>query len=263
MRRYNVRMATARVLVLRAAGINCDEETAFAWEQAGAQTERVHVNRLVEDPRRLAEYQILTIPGGFSYGDDIASGKILANLLTHHLGDSLRAFLDRGGLILGICNGFQVLVRLGMLPGADGGVRATLTLNDSGRYEDRWVRLRAESDRCVFLEKGETFDVPVAHAEGKVVVEGGETGVSMLASGGRIALTYVAADGTEPKYPENPNGSIGNIAAFTDATGRVLGLMPHPERNILPTHRPDWTSRDRSAGGEGMRLFRRAVGRLR
>ena len=252
-------MAIVRVLVLRAAGINCDEETAFAWEKAGARTERVHVNRLVEDPRRLADYQVLTIPGGFSYGDDIASGKILANLLTHYLGDAIRSFLDRGGLILGICNGFQVLVRLGMLPGADCGARATLTLNDSGRYEDRWVRLRAESDHCVFLAKGEMLEVPVAHAEGRVVVEGGQTGVSILASGGRVALAYVAADGGEPAYPENPNGSIGNIAAFTDATGRVLGLMPHPERNILPTHRPDWTGRDSSTEGEGMRLFRRAV----
>ena len=251
-------MATVRVLVLRAAGINCDEETAFAWQTAGAKADRVHVNRLMEDPRRLADYQILTIPGGFSYGDDIASGKILANLLAHHLGDDIRAFLDRGGLMLGICNGFQVLVRLGVLPGEDCGVRATLTLNDSGRYEDRWVRVRVEADHCAFLEKGDLLELPVAHAEGKVVVEGGATAVSTLKSGGRVGLVYVAEDGGEPQYPENPNGSIGNIAGFTDRTGRVFGLMPHPERNILPTHHPTWT-RDIRTEGDGMRVFRRAM----
>jgi len=255
-------MATVKVLVLRAAGINCDMETAYAWEVAGAAPEQIHVNRLVEDPQRLEDFQILTIPGGFSYGDDIASGRILANQLTYRLGDGMHRFIDRGGLVLGICNGFQVLVRMGLLPGADCGVPATLTLNDSGRYEDRWVRVRTESDRCPFLRPGEVLHLPVAHAEGKIVVEGGAAGVAGLKAAGRVALRYVAHDGGEPSYPENPNGSAGNIAGLTDATGRVLGLMPHPERNIAPTHRPGWTA-DTSTEGDGVRLFRRAVAAIR
>lgn len=251
-------MAVVRALVLRAAGINCDEETAFAWMTAGARAEQLHVNRLLDDPRRLGTYQVLTIPGGFSYGDDIASGKILANQLAHHLGDAIRSFVDRGGLVLGICNGFQVLVRLGLLPGADCGVPVTLTLNDSGRYEDRWVRVRAEAAHSPFLANGESYEFPVAHAEGKVVVDGGAAALSRLTSGRRIALRYVASDGGEPRYPENPNGSAGNIAGLADATGRVLGLMPHPERNILSTHRPGWTG-DPSTKNDGRRFFRRAM----
>jgi phosphoribosylformylglycinamidine synthase len=251
-------MAKVRVLVLRAAGVNCDEETAFAWEAAGAWAERVHVGRLIEQPSLLDAYQVLTIPGGFSYGDDIASGKVLANQLAYHLRGAIDRFVSRGGLILGICNGFQVLVRLGLLPGRDCPVAVSLTWNDSGRYEDRWVRLHADSRHCIFLEQGETLHLPVAHAEGKLVLAGGEAGLSGLETGHRVALRYVAADGGPPSYPENPNGSIGNIAALTDQTGRILGLMPHPERNVLATHAPDWT-RGASTAREGCRLFRRAV----
>lgn len=251
-------MATVRVLVLRAAGINCDEETAFAWERAGARADRIHVKRLIERPSILNACQGLTIPGGFSYGDDIASGKILAMQLHHHLRDALTAFVDRGGLVLGICNGFQVLVRMGLLPGSDCPLPVTLTLNDSARYEDRWVCLRAEQAPTVFLEPGEMLHLPVAHAEGKFLPKGEETGVSVLESMSRVALRYVSATGGPPTYPENPNGSIGNVAALTDRTGRVLGLMPHPERNVLPTHPPCWT-RDAVISGQGLRLFQRAV----
>ena len=251
-------MATVRVLVLRAPGVNCDEETAFAWRSVGAVVERMHVKRLISEPHLLDGFQILTIPGGFSYGDDIASGKILANQLAHHLRDATASILERGGLVLGICNGFQVLVRLGLLPGPDCGVAATLTLNDSGRYEDRWVGLAAAASPCVFLEPGEQLCLPVAHAEGKFMVGGGGAGLAVLEERQRVALRYVAAGGREPQYPENPNGSIGNVAALTDETGRVLGLMPHPERNMLPTHSPEWTS-DSSIGGQGARLFSRAM----
>ncbi len=254
-------MTAVRVLVLRAAGINCDQETARAWEMAGARADRLHVNRLLESPQTLTAYQILTVPGGFSYGDDIAAGKILANQLAHHLGDAINSFVDRGGLVLGICNGFQVLVRLGLLPGAGGDVPVTLTLNDSGRYEDRWVRLQVDTVHCPFLTRGEFYEFPVAHAEGKIVVAQGESGLARLAKRGRIALRYVAPDGGEPRYPQNPNGSAGNVAGLTDATGRVLGLMPHPERNILPTHRPGWTG-DSNAENDGCRFFRRAVAAL-
>ncbi len=254
-------MAHIRVLVLRAAGINCDEETAHAWEMAGAGADRVHVGRLIESPSLLEGYQVLTVPGGFSYGDDIASGKILAGQLAHHLGDVLAEFVDRGGLVLGICNGFQVLVRLGLLPGKDCGVGVTLSLNDSGHYEARWVHLGVATSHCVFLKAGETLHLPVAHAEGKIVTEGDESGVATLAERGRIALRYLGKENGMVKYPENPNGSIENVAALTDSTGRVLGLMPHPERNMLPTHPPSGTG-DSNTAGHGCRLFQRAVKHL-
>lgn len=254
-------MAIVRVLVLRAAGINCDEETAFAWEQGGARPDLVHVNRLIENPSSLDAYQILTVPGGFSYGDDIAAGKILGVYLAQHLGDAVRAFVDRGGLVLGICNGFQVLVRAGLLPGIGCDVPVTLTLNDSGRYETRWVNLRCETSHCAFLERGEILEMPVGHAEGKFTVAELRD-LEKLESRNRIALRYTAPDGGPPVYPENPNGSIGNVAGLTDSTGRVLGLMPHPERNVARPQHPAW-SRDSSIESAGRRVFRRAVSRFR
>ncbi len=251
-------MKTVRVLVLRAAGINCDEETAFAWRQAGASVELLHVNRLVEQPRALAACDVFTVPGGFSYGDDIASGKILANQLNHHVGDAIRDFVERGGRVLGICNGFQVLVRMGLLPGDDCGVACTLTLNDSGRYEDRWVTVRAESSPCAFLDPDAVFEFPVAHGEGKLLPSEGEASLSRLESANRIALKYIRPDGSCPAFPENPNGSIGNVAGLTDATGRILGLMPHPERNLFaPPNRAK--NPDFNIETAGSRFFRRAV----
>ena len=253
-----------RALVLRTAGTNCDEETRFAWEQAGAQAERVHINRFIEDPKRLAAYQILTIPGGFSYGDDIAAGKIFANQIVHHLADVLREFLAADRLVLGICNGFQVLVRCGLLPGSKEAQvtlaqRATLTSNDRGLFEDRWVHLRTETDRCVFLAKGERLDLPIAHAEGKFI-PGDGLPLEALAKAGQVALCYVGPDGkTGAGYPWNPNGSVGDVAGISDPTGRILGLMPHPERNVLPWHHPQWTRRGPAAEGDGLALFKRGV----
>lgn len=254
-------MSKPRVLVLRAPGINCDEETSFAWERAGAMPQRLHIGRLIEAPHALDDYQILTIPGGFSYGDDIASGKVLANQLIHHVGDALRRFIDRGGRVLGICNGFQVLVRMNLVPGPDCPVRVTLTHNDTGRYEDRWVRCRAEQTHCTFVDPDAEFDFPVAHGQGKVLVEGGEDGVAALRRLGRIVLVYASRSGSMPVYPDNPNGSIGNAAGLTDGTGRVLGLMPHPERNLFTSQNPD-PNRDFRAETAGSRFFRRIVERL-
>ena len=253
-----------KALVLRTAGTNCDEETQFAWEQAGAVAERVHINRLVEDPKRLARYQILTIPGGFSYGDDIAAGKIFANQIVHHLAEVVQKFLAADRLVLGICNGFQVLAKCGLLPGSDGArvtlaQKATLTSNDRGLFEDRWVHLRVDTDRCVFLEKGEVLDMPIAHAEGKFV-PGNGTPIEALEDGGQVAVRYVDPDGNAGAgYPWNPNGSIADVAGLCDSTGRIFGLMPHPERNVLPWHHPQWTRRGAGAEGDGLRVFRRGV----
>jgi len=252
-------MATPRVLILRAPGANCDVETQFAFERAGAVAERIHVNRLRERPGLLKEFQVLVVPGGFTYGDDVAAGKILANQLGHFLGDALRTFRDEDKLILGICNGFQALLKAGLVVAPDEeGPLATLAGNASGRFEDRWIYLRATPGNCPFLTGYEQFHLPVAHGEGRLVVR--EPWILQgLQQSGQIVLRFVAADGGAPKYPENPNGSEDDVAGLCDVSGRVLGLMPHPERHVLPTQHPRWTRQGLAAEGDGLRLFRNAV----
>ena len=253
-------MTKVRALVLRAAGINCDVETEFALESAGAEADRVHVNRLVEDKTLLDQYQILVFPGGFSYGDDVAAGKILANQVVHHLAEPIRHFIDQGKLVLGICNGFQVLVKMGILPGGEAMKQdaVTISYNDSGRFEDRWVYLVPQSSRCVFLEPERQIYLPIAHGEGKVLTKD-EATLERLRSEEYIAYKYVDANGNEGPYPVNPNGSTDSIAALTDSTGRVLGLMPHPERFVRRTQHPHWTRQGEDLDPDGIKLFRNAV----
>ncbi len=252
-------MATPRVLILRAPGANRDVDAEFAFQTAGAVAERVHINRLREKPNLLHRYQILTIPGGFTYGDDVAAGKILANQLAHFLGDELRKFRNAGKLILGICNGFQAILKAGLLvpPDEDGPV-ATLTNNAHGRFEDRWVYLQAYPKLCPFLTGIERMHVPIAHGEGRFVCR--EPWVlDGLHQAGQVVLRYVDEEGNSGDFPVNPNGSQGDVAGICDATGRVLGLMPHPENHLLPTHHPRWTRRGLAAEGDGLALFRNAV----
>lgn len=257
-------MATPSVLVIRAAGINCEEETAYAWSLAGATAAIIHVKQLMAEPGMLSGHQVVTIPGGFSYGDDIASGKILAHQIARNLGDTLRDFVARGGLLLGICNGFQVLVKSGLLPGGRFSGRVTITHNDSARYEDRWVHLRGGSDRCVFLPAGEHVWLPVAHGEGKVFVDSDAT-ADALQRGGFVAATYCDSHGRPGGFPINPNGSVADIGGLTDETGRIFGLMPHPERAVDFMHRPDATrlmASDPAVAdqpGPGLGIFRAAV----
>jgi len=239
-------MSHPHVLILRAPGTNCDQETAFALERAGAKAEILHINRLLEDPAQFRRFQILCIPGGFSYGDDVAAGRILANQIQHHLAEHLVEFKAAGKLILGICNGFQVLLKSSILlePDAEKGPPATLAWNDSGRYEDRWVRLEAAGAKCVFLRGIESMYLPVAHAEGKFVARD-EQALRQLRAAGQLVLRYrrLSGDGDSSPvpYPDNPNGSMADTAGVCDVTGRVLGLMPHPERHIDPTQHPRWT----------------------
>ena len=254
-------MATPRALVLRAAGTNCDRETEYALQQAGFEAERVHVFRLMEDPAALKAYQFLVIPGGFSYGDDVAAGKILANQMLHRLADALNEFLADGKLVLGICNGFQVMIKSGLLPWGrvDAAVAnhdATLAWNDSGKFEDRWVRLRVDSDKCVFLPPGETLAMPVAHGEGKFVPRD-ERVLEALRASGQVVVRYVDAEGNPGPYPVNPNGSVDDVAGVCDPTGRVMGLMPHPERFVEITQHPRWT-REPLSRADGQILFDRA-----
>ena len=247
-----------RVIVLRAPGSNCDEETAFAFERAGATAERVHLNRWLESPRLAGEFQILCLPGGFSYGDDLGSGRIFGNQLRHHLGESLAAFRDAGKLILGICNGFQILIKSGLLDSDDAdGAGATLSWNASGRFIDRWVNLRVADERCVFLKGIERMYLPIAHAEGQFVGRD-ESTLDRLEQNGQLALRYCESDHC-PALAFNPNGAARDVAGMCDRSGRVFGLMPHPERFIDRTQHPQWTRMAPFDEGGGLQVFRNAV----
>ena len=257
-------MSSPQVLVLRAAGVNCEVETVQAWELAGARAQVVHINALRANPGQLLDYQILTIPGGFSYGDDVSAGKILANQMQVFLGDQLRAFAERDHLIIGICNGFQVLCKTGLLHGGGGAgglPAATITANVSGKYEDRWVRLRRASENCVLLRRAAVYELPVAHGEGRVMACSDEE-MNRLAELGCVAMQYTSRNGRSAAYPDNPNGSMMDVAGLCDPSGRVFGLMPHPERFIHETQHPEWTSRD-AAPVDGRAIFESAVEHFR
>ncbi|WP_437204748.1 phosphoribosylformylglycinamidine synthase I [Planctomicrobium sp. SH664] len=264
-------MAAPRVCVLRAPGTNCDHETAFAFEQCGATADRVHLFRLLEQPELLNQYQALCIPGGFSYGDDVGAGVVFGNQLRVQLVESLGNFLQRDTLMLGICNGFQVMLKAGILPGGaatwgpEAGLEpdATLTWNANGRYTDRWVTLRICSENNVFLRGIESLECPIAHAEGRIVVRDAEV-LEKWRRQDQIAARYTSAPEVVPTNdlldsPMNPNGSVGNIAGLGDPSGRVLGLMPHPERFLFATQHPQWTRRNLRGEGDGIKIFRNAV----
>ncbi|MBN2474605.1 MAG: phosphoribosylformylglycinamidine synthase subunit PurQ [Pirellulales bacterium] len=272
-------MPQPNVLILRAPGTNCDLETAFAFEKAGGKAELLHINRLLENPGLFERFQILCIPGGFSYGDDVAAGRILGNQIQHHLAEQMTRFQAEGKLILGICNGFQVLIRLGVLLDRDPpqAPPVTLTCNGSGKFEDRWVRLDVQGAKCVFLSGIDSMYLPVAHAEGKFVARD-EDVLSRLGDNGQLVLRYLPLDGQDRRgekarsscdrdfgvscqvpYPDNPNGSVADVAGICDATGRVLGLMPHPERHVDPTHHPRWTRGEAGQLGDGLQVFVNAV----
>lgn len=267
-------MASPRICVLRAPGTNCDFETACAFERAGGRADRMHLFRLLERPALLKEYQVLCIPGGFSYGDDVGAGVVFGSQLRVHLREAVEEFLQSDKLALGICNGFQVLMRSGILPGSQTGApptetaasQATLTWNSNGRYTARWVGLTVGSSQSVFLRGLERIELPIAHAEGRVAVRDRRL-IDVWRGNGQLALQYAATDSDERnraggkclRLPANPNGSIADIAGLSDLTGRVLGLMPHPERFLDATQHPQWTRRGLRGDGDGLRVFRNAV----
>jgi phosphoribosylformylglycinamidine synthase len=231
----------------------------------------------LESPRLLADFQILCIPGGFCYGDDIASGKILGVQLQHHLAGAMQEFKAAGKLILGICNGFQAMIKCGLLLDDDPvhGPPATLAWNVSGHLEDRWVRLTVDGDKCVFLAGIREIYLPIAHGEGRFVAHDEQT-LAELNRHGQLCLRYspltatantdagAARDLGEPLvFPDNPNGAQANVAGLCDSTGRIFGLMPHPERHIDRTQHPRWTRGEGSEVGDGLRLFQNAVNYFR
>lgn len=250
-------MSQSKILILRAPGTNCDVETAHAFRLAGGEPDIYHLNRFLESPNLACEYQILCIPGGFSYGDDVAAGRIFGNQIRHHLADALREFREAGKLILGICNGFQVLIKSGLLDtNDDRGPTASLTWNDSGRFMDRWVGLKSQDNCCIFLQDISELQLPIAHAEGKFVVRDCES-LAKFEKNGQLALRYAEVEGTPT--PFNPNGATADVAGMCDKSGRVFGLMPHPERFIEFTQHPQWTRHEDRGEGQGMVIFRNAI----
>jgi phosphoribosylformylglycinamidine synthase subunit PurQ / glutaminase len=265
-------MAKPHVLVLTGYGINCDEETATAFRMAGADADIVHINDLIEDRSRLAGYQVLTFPGGFSYGDDTGSGKALANRIKNNLMEEMRRFVERDTLVLGICNGFQVMVNIGIVPalgGFTGEAEAALEHNRTFRYQCRWVDLAIEKNSpSVFTRGIERLHVPVAHGEGNFFA--GDEALRHIEAKNLVTMRYTGPGGGAAggEFPYNPNGSMNDIASICDSSGRIMGMMPHPERGMFFTQRDDWTmikekllmeGKDLPEKSDGFAIFNNAV----
>ena len=258
-------MSAPNVCVLNAQGINCNQETAFAFEQAGGRAEQVHISQLVSGDRSLDDYQIFALSGGFSYGDDIQSGRILGLEIQTQMSDELNRFVAASGLIIGICNGFQVLTETGLLPTGQINPRrskkVSLVHNQNGQFIDNWCNLLVEDSRCVFIDDkalGHTIELPIAHGEGRVVGADDET-LWRLDDNHQVVFRYINEQGeiTE-EFPDNPNGSFDGITGICDETGQVLGMMPHPERFVTPTQHPNWRRRP-DLVAQGLPIFKAMV----
>lgn len=257
-------MKKPKVCILKTDGTNCDVELFYAFEKFGGQPEYVHVNELRDKSKNLKDFQILALPGGFSYGDDIASGKILAVELTSFFSEELKKFTTRPDtLLIAICNGFQTLIRTGLLPfGNVGNMDATLTNNDSGHFECRWVQLKPEKSTCAFLQKPHDIGwYSVNHGEGKFYTD--NKTLKEIEQSGLVVFRYADSNGDPTqKYPENPNGSLNAIAGICDPTGRIFGMMPHPEKFIDITQYPNWrreTLRQAQGKPHGAFLFEEMI----
>jgi len=256
-------MTKPRIAILTGYGINSDVELAHSFNLAGGDAVRVHLHDAIDGRVRLDDFAILAVPGGFSFGDHIASGRVFANRLRYKLGDTLLRLREKKVPMIGICNGFQVLVKLGLLPGTEPASFAqtcTLTYNDSGRFENRWCHLQADpKNPSPWLKGIVRLYLPVRHGEGKFI-PGSDALLKELQGNGQTCLRYVTADGSTPQgFPENPNGSVDHVAALCSKDGLVFGLMPHPEAHVLPTQHPQWQRDGLKAEGDGLRIFRNAV----
>jgi len=260
-------------LILTGYGLNCDHETAYAFELAGARAERVHINSVIAGNVDLAKFQIMVFGGGFSWGDDHGAGVIQAVRIKTHIGDKIQAFIERGNLVIGICNGFQTLVNLGLLPGLDNDYKTrsvAVTYNDCGNFRNDWVALKSnQNSPCIFTRRIDMLELPVRHGEGKFVTD--PKTLERLVANHQVALQYAQPDGRPAGqiFPFNPNGSLLDIAGICDPTGRIFGLMPHPEAFNHWTNHPDWTRRKAREGGfdnllqmgstPGIQIFKNAV----
>ena len=250
-----------KVLILYGYGINCDNETEQGFKMAGAMAEKVHINELISGEKKLKNYQIFALPGGFSFGDDISAGKVLANKFKYNLQEELDNFISQGKLIIGICNGFQAMAKLGILPAFDKNYKkeeVTLTFNDSGRFEDRWVYIKInQKSNCIWTQNIKNLYLPIRHGEGKFISKDRKIR-KRLKKQNQIVAQYVDDKGAPADYPFNPNGSENNIAGICDETGRIFGLMPHPEGFLFAQNHPRWT-REKIQKGEGIKIFKNAV----
>lgn len=243
-----------KAIALRAAGTNCDAETIFALQKAGFETENVHINELINGSKKISDYQLLAIPGGFSAGDYLGSGKVFANKLLYKLNKDIPEFISKGGLAIGICNGFQVLTKAGILPGFSGNYSeqlVSLTINNPMGFQCRWVKLKGEKSKSIFAEGIWEMDVPIAHGEGQFIVKDNSV-LEKLYANKQVVF----------KYEKNPNGSVDSIAGICDETGQVLGLMPHPERNLFGINMPG-NSMEQKEEGQGFRIFKNAYNWLK
>ena len=266
-----------KALVLTGFGLNCDWETTYALELAGAEAKRVHINQFLMGEKigelaRLDDYQIFAFIGGFSWGDDHGAGVIFASKLLYNMGEEILRFIEKGNLLIGICNGFQAMANLGLLPAFAGDYRSrrvALIGNDCGSFRDQWVHLKVETNSpCVFTRGMKNMELPVRHGEGKFYAEASV--IKTLEENNQVVIRYADGEGrrADGRFPENPNGSLKDIAGICDSTGRVFGMMPHPEAFNHWTNHPDWTrlkERYRRCGepypqeGYGIKIFRNAV----
>lgn len=275
-------MTVARALVLTGYGLNCDYETDYALKTAGAESRRIHINELIDAEQSspgslLSGFHILVFGGGFSWADDHGAGVVLASKLRFNIGDQIYKFIGDGKLVIGICNGFQSLVNLGLLPGFDndyGARKVALTANSSGNFIDSWVTLKINiKSPCVFTRDISYLDLPVRHGEGNFFANNSD--IDRLFKNHQVVMQYSGGDGelADGRWPLNPNGSLRDIAGICDPTGRIFGLMPHPEAFHDITNHPDWTRRKESLAregkrfetdeGDGIKIFRNAVDYVR
>ncbi len=239
-----------KAMLLRAAGTNCDYELGFALQKAGFKIENVHINELILGRKKLKGFRLLGIPGGFAAGDYLGSGKVFANKLLFKIKEQVPKFINEGNLVIGICNGFQVLTKAGILPGFNGNYSeqlTTLTLNQPLGFQCRWVKLKSQKSKCIFTKDIETINLPIAHGEGQFITKDKHT-LERLYENKQVVFKYV----------DNPNGSLDSIAGICDETGRVFGLMPHPERNLFGINGPYSEYGKIKEEGEGMQIFKNA-----
>ncbi|MDX9800857.1 MAG: phosphoribosylformylglycinamidine synthase subunit PurQ [Spirochaetia bacterium] len=242
---------TVKTAVITGYGINADRELERAFIIAGSDAQRIHIQDLIENPALLKNYHILAFPGGFSFGDHIGSGLVFAHLFKKHLKEELESFINDGKLIIGICNGFQVLVKMGVLPnfGEDWSPDVSLIHNNTGLFENSWLTVSFNNDsKCIWTKGLDEMDVPIRHGEGRFITSS-ENVLDKIEEENLVALRYL---------DRNPNGSVNNIAGLTDRTGRILGLMPHPEAFLCRENHPGWASGDITEGA-GLKIFKNGV----
>jgi phosphoribosylformylglycinamidine synthase subunit PurQ / glutaminase len=262
---------TPKALILTGYGINCEEESAYVIKEAGGEAEVVHINDLIDGHKKLDNYQMMFFPGGFSYGDDTGSGNALANKIKNNLKEEILSFAQKDKLIIGICNGFQMLANLGLVPALDekyGERSVALMHNKTARYDCRWVHLKMTSEKCIWTKGIDCIHVPIAHGEGNFYAE--PEVLERIKSQDQVAFKYVKPDGSEAnnELPFNPNGALEDIAGICDESGRILGMMPHPERFNCFTNEDGWEKekekliregKELPKKGAGLKLFKNAV----